>query len=585
MFKNPLTVRQGYDILNDIKKDIFLSIRMEVIMIKTKIVSSLEKCFLDQHVEDFESLGFIRMMKNQRLSVQLIYEGMGEDMPSHRGMYELKLEGALASCATMRTVENVPVYFPMFEGVNDENFIRTTPGLYPDWLAPLHYGGTVSVMKNQLHAVWIDFDPQGNVDAGTYNMTVSLVNSGILASSAQITIEVVDAMLPPQEMLVTQWFHCDSLANYYDCEPFSERHWQIVESFARTAVRNGINLLLTPILTPPLDTAVGGERRTTQLIDITVVDGGYEFGFDKLDRWIDMCDRVGVKCFEISHLFTQWGAAHAPKVVANVNGVEKKIFGWETDATGEEYSTFLRAMITAFLSHMKARGDDKRCLFHISDEPNNEQLEQYKKSKAVVADLLEGYTIMDALSSYDFYAQGIVDTPIPCNDHIQPFIDAKAPNLWTYYCCGQYYNVSNRFMAMPNWRNRSIGMQFYKYDIEGFLQWGYNFYNNMHSCDSINPYTDTSGEYWVPAGDAFSVYPAQDGSAYESTRIIVFHEALGDVRAMKLCESFYGRERVIEELERAFGQEIFFSRCALSAAQMLRVRARIDEMIAEAVAK
>ena len=128
-------------------------------------------------------------------------------------------------------------------------------------------------------------------------------------------------------------------------------------------------------------------------------------------------------------------------------------------------------------------------------------------------------------------------------------------------------------------------MQFYKYDIVGFLQWGYNFYNNMYSCDSINPYTDASGEHWVPEGDSFSVYPAQDGSAYESTRIIVFHEALEDVRAMKLCESFYGKERVVKELEDAFGEEISFSRCALSASQMLRVRARIDELIAEAVAK
>ena len=136
---------------------------------------------------------------------------------------------------------------------------------------------------------------------------------------------------------------------------------------------------------------------------------------------------------------------------------------------------------------------------------------------------------------------------------------------------------------MPAWRNRSIGMQMYKYDIVGFLQWGYNFYNNMHSIDTVNPYADACGEYWVPAGDTYSVYPAQDGTAYESTRIIVFHEALQDVRAMKLCESFYGKERVVAEIEAVFGQEVKFSRCARSAETMLAIRARIDELIAEAV--
>ena len=443
----------------------------------------------------------------------------------------------------------------------------------------------ISVLRGQLHAVWVTLDPRDTVEAGVYPVTVNLMAGDTVAASASLTVEVLNADLPEQEMKVTQWFHCDCLANYYDCEPWSERHWRIVESFARTAVENGINLLLTPLLTPPLDTAVGGERRTVQLLDVTVTDGAYSFGFEKLDRWIDMCDRVGVRYFEISHLFTQWGAGHAPKVMATVDGDYRRIFGWETDATGPEYTGFLRTMLPAFLAHMKARGDDRRCLFHISDEPSGEQLEQYRRSKAVVADLLEGYTIMDALSNYDFYEQGVVTTPIPSNDHIEPFLAGGVPGLWTYYCCGQCLNVSNRLIAMPSWRNRSIGMQFYKYDIAGFLQWGYNFYNNMHSVDTVDPYSDASGEYWVPAGDAFSVYPAQDGTAYESLRLVVFHEALEDVRAMRLCESFYGKERVMAEIEQVFGRPITFSTCAVMSAEVLAVRARVDELIAEALKK
>jgi hypothetical protein len=240
-------------------------------------------------------------------------------------------------------------------------------------------------------------------------------------------------------------------------------------------------------------------------------------------------------------------------------------------------------MLPAFLDHMKARGEDQRCLFHISDEPSLEHLDQYRRSKAVVADILAGYTIMDALSNYDFYSQGVVSTPIPASNHIQPFLDGKVEGLWTYYCCGQCVDVSNRFLCMPSCRNRSIGMQFYKYDIAGFLQWGFNFYNNMSSVDTINPYADPSGEFWVPAGDAFSVYPAQDGTALESLRLIVFHEALEDVRAMKLCASFYGKEFVVSEMEKAFGGPITFSRCARTSGQMLAVRARIDQLIAEAL--
>ena len=557
-------------------------------MFKTKLVSSLEKPFLNSRIEDYRPLSFIRMMKNQRLSFQLLHTSAGYDAPL-RAMVALKIDGVPAEFVTARTVELVPVAYPIYPEIQDDNYLSKEPGLYPDWLQPLHYGSTISVMKNQLRAVWIDLDPKGSLDAGSYEITVSLMAGETALSSEAVTVEVLNAELPPQEMKVTQWFHCDCLANYYNCEAWSERHWQIVENFAATARRNGINLLLTPLFTPALDTAVGGERTTVQLLDITVTEGEYAFNFDKLDRWIDMCNRVGIEFFEISHFFTQWGAGHAPKVMATVdraNGTSeyKRIFGWDTDATGEEYTRFLRTLVPAFLAHMKARGDDQRCLFHISDEPNVSQLEQYKKSKAVVADLLTGYTIMDALSEYEFYCEGVVTTPIPSNNSIEPFIAGGVPNLWTYYCCGQCVDVSNRLIAMPNWRNRSIGMQFYKYDIAGFLQWGYNFYNNMHSVNTINPYAETSGEYWVPAGDPFSVYPAEDGTAYESTRIIVFHEALQDCRAMKLAESFYGKERVIAEIEAVFGQEIKFSRCARSSDMMLAIRAKVDELIAEAVA-
>ena len=61
---------------------------------------------------------------------------------------------------------------------------------------------------------------------------------------------------------------------------------------------------LTLVFTPPLDTYVGGERPTVQLVDVIVENGKYSFNFDKLKRWVDLCSKSGIKYFEISHLFT-----------------------------------------------------------------------------------------------------------------------------------------------------------------------------------------------------------------------------------------------------------------------------------------
>ena len=553
-------------------------------MLNTKLVSSMEKGFLDSPIEQFEALHTLSALRNERVFFQLFHTSDG-DAPQ-RMMPQLRVSGSLSALVTARTVEQVPVVMPVYEGQTDDNYLRTTPGLYPDVLQPLHYGAGMSVRRTQVHAGWFELALDGQ-PAGEYPLTGELVDAqGTALASHTLTVEVLDAMLPPQELILTQWFHCDSLAHYYHCPVWSDRHWEVIENFARTAVRNGINLLLTPVFTPPLDTAVGGERLTCQLVDVTLCGspetGTYTFGFDRLDRWVAMCDRVGVRYFEISHLFTQWGAAHAPKVMVRVDGEEKKLFGWDTDATGVAYVRFLRAFLTAFLAHMRKNGNDRRCFFHISDEPSGEQLESYRAAKAAVADLLEGYPVMDALSNVDFYRQGVVATPIPSNDHIDAFIEAGAQGLWTYYCCGQCLHVSNRLIAMPLWRTRSIGMQFFKYRIKGFLQWAYNFYQNCSSVNPINPFTDVSGEYWVPAGDTCSVYPAQDGSALESIRILSFYEALQDQRAMELAASLVGYDRVVAEMEKVFG-EIRFSRCAHRARALQDVRDAVNRLIREHV--
>ena len=550
-------------------------------MIKTRIISSLEKVFIDECIETYPELKRLSALKGERVSFQIAttYDTSGSPMPYIAPKYTPKLSGELAKYANLRQVMYVPVTFTKHLQGFDDNYVRTAPGLYPDVLRPLYYGGTITFAKDGLNAVWVEIDIPKDMEAGVHEFTVEVDGGEFGSTKSTVSVEVIDAILPDEDIYFTQWFHADCLANYYNLEVWSDRHFEIVENFARTARKNGINMLLTPVFTPPLDTAVGGERRTTQLVGVELKDGKYSFDFTLLDRWVDMLDRCGIEYIEISHLFTQWGAKHAPKIMATVDGEYKKLFGWHTDAHSDEYATFLRTFLPALIDHMKARGDDKRCFFHVSDEPHKGDEENYMKSKAIVNDLLKDYTIMDALSSIEFYEMGIIQHPIPANNRIKPFLEANIPGLWTYYCVSQPINVSNRFHAMPNWRTRSIGMQMFKYNIAGFLQWGYNFYNNQFSGDPINPFYEQSADYAFQGGDAFSVYPAMDGTALESPRIVVFYEALQDIKAMKLAEKLTSHEQVVAAIEDAYGQAITFDTCAKSSEAMHRVREAVNAII------
>ena len=127
-------------------------------------------------------------------------------------------------------------------------------------------------------------------------------------------------------------------------------------------------MMLVPLFTSPLDTAVGMERTTTQLIEVEVKDGEYRFGFHRLKRWIDLCRSSGIEYYEMSHLFSQWGAKYAPKVVATVDGKEEKIFGWHTPSVGE-YTRFLHSFLPKLTERLREWGIAENTYFHISDEP------------------------------------------------------------------------------------------------------------------------------------------------------------------------------------------------------------------------
>lgn len=549
----------------------------------TRILSSLEKCFHDEAITDKPRLRKASMLKNERYSFQLAMQ-LKEQAGGEKQLVYLRVESALADYLELRLVREVPSQFPCYGDAPKKEYLRTQPGLYPDLLEPLEPGREIPLLPGQLRSIWLMVMPRAGMPLGKQPVTLALYDEGG-RRLAQETLEltIINASLPEQKLAFTQWFHCDCLAVYYGVPVFSERHWEILEQFLRTARRYGMNMVLTPVFTPPLDTAVGTERPTVQLVDVTVEAEGYRFGFEKLDRWVGLCLRLGFERFEISHFFTQWGAAHAPKVMAQVNGEMRRIFGWETEAAGPEYTTFLHAFLDALLPHLKALGIDQKCSFHISDEPSEDNLDNYLAAKQIVAEQLKGYPIMDALSSYAFYEQGAVEHPIPANNHIEPFLTHNVPHLWTYYCCGQSNGVSNRFMAMPSANNRIIGVQFYKYGIEGFLHWGYNFYFSQLSRHAVNPFLVTDGDYMAPSGDEFSVYPAPDGTAWESLRLVVFHEALQDQRALELCEALCGRETVMQLIEGELKKPVTFRQYPRKAAYLLKLRERINAVIAEHV--
>ena len=515
---------------------------------KTGQVSSLQRVFLDGRC-DLTEHNCDSVLKGERYSYQIAYKS------SEKFFAEIVIDSPLSQFITVRSVGNVPSELPVYE--SDCEFCeRNEPGLFPDVLFPIE-NNRVLIKRQNYYALWITVDLPKDTDAGDYEIKIKLKKDGETISENIFGLHVINAVLPEQRLIYTQWFHSDSIANYYKIPVFCEKFWALVESFIKAAVHTGVNMLLTPVFTPPLDTEIGGERLTVQLVDVKLENGKYSFGFDRFIRWVRLAQKCGIKYFEISHLFSQWGAKYTPKIVAEVNGSQKRIFGWETSADSIEYAEFLSAFIPQLIKVIRSLGIEKSTFFHISDEPNEDQIESYSMAKRTVAPLLEDFPIIDALSDYSFYESGIINNPIPCTNDIESFIEKGFPHPWTYYCCGQGGKLSNRFFGMPLSTTRIIGFQLFKYGIEGFLQWGFNFYNSQYSLRSIDPFAVTDADSAFPSGDSFTVYPGKSG-AIESVRSEVFFQALQDMRALTLLCDRIGKKRTIAAVEADFGIITFF---------------------------
>ena len=492
----------------------------------------------------------------------------------------VRVDSPLAPFIRLYAVGCVPSLLPAYSH-SDEHFLRKTPGLYPDVLAPTK--GDIPLMGGQWRSLWVEVSLPPDQPAGVYPIRLTLsarwAPETLLAETV-FQLEVLPVRLPEQTLIHTEWFHCDCLALQYRIPVFSEEHWHILQSYMQNAVRYGINMLLTPIFTPPLDTAVGGERPTVQLVEVTEEEGRYPFGFDRLKRYMDLAWECGIRYFEIAHLFTPWGAAHAPKIVVMANGREEKRFGWHTDASSPAYVDFLRQFLLALKEHLRRENRLDRCWFHISDEPPLAAMDSYRRARNSIQEALEGCRTMDALSDIAFYKEGLVPHPIPSNDHVDAFLAEKVPHLWTYYCCGQTTEVSNRMMAMPSARNRILGWQLYRHGIEGFLQWGYNFWFTSLSQRFIDPYAVTDGGEAFPSGDAFIVYPGEDGRPVPSIRQLVFHEALQDMRALQLLESRLGREAAEQWIDQACEEPLTFRRYPRHTDWILDTREKLNRALA-----
>lgn len=477
---------------------------------------------------------------------------------------------------TFREVGLVPCDMPALPG--DDDVLFPHAGLHPDPLLPIEK--PMRLTFNNWHAVYIDFKVSADCKPGRYAIpfTIESVYTpgcpwGIpfdIVKKEKVILNVHKAELQPQKLICTNWFHCDCLAYYYGVEIWSDEFWSIAADFWRDMTAHGRNMLYTPLWTPPLDTAVGAERPTCQLLKITYKNGRYSFDFSLLEKFIALAQACGVEYFEMSHIFTQWGAKATPKIVAETENGMEKIFGWHVESNSVKYEEFLSALLPELAKFFEAHKLAGKVYFHLSDEPPLASIGTYRKGAEIVYRYLsrKDYPVLDALSNIDFFHQDLLDVPVPAVREFHLFDREKTRERWFYYA-GMSNGYTTSSYGVASRRNRIIGVLCYLYRIEGFLHWGHNFWFGQYSLHyDLDPWRETTADRAFTGGGSFNVYPGKDRKPVDSLHYEIFTLALNDLRLLRTLEAKIGREETVKLVHAGLDYEITMNRYPRDAAYL-----------------
>lgn len=397
------------------------------------------------------------------------------------------------------------------------------PGFVPD---PLFDESKLILPPAETQAFYLTVVPGKNAAPGAYRIVVTLIDKEgklIRSHTAKIRLHNV-TILPRKNFAVTNWFYADAIIDWYKTDLFDARFWKLTGAYFRNMVEHGQDTIYVPVFTPPLD----GVKRPSQLLHVVKSKKGlYTFDWTDVKAYVDLAKQCGLKHFEWSHLFSQWGCANALRVYEGQGRDEKLLWPADTSATGAIYRDFLGQ----FLPELKAFCMKEKILqasyFHVSDEPQGDiARENYIKARALLKELAPWLPVMDALSEIEYGRNKLTDMPIPSISDAVDFVKEGIP-CWCYYCCGPRGPFLNRLLDTPLAKIRMNGWLFYRWPFQGFLHWGYNYWTKCHTRALLDPFTTQDGFAWPgwAYGDTFLVYPGEHGPI-DSLRHEVFADSL-----------------------------------------------------------
>jgi len=391
------------------------------------------------------------------------------------------------------------------------DLVRPAPAWFPDYLSA---DRKCSMRKGTRKAVYLTIKIPPETTAGEYRAMVT-ATAGSASASVPVVIQVYPLTLPEQRhLLVTEWFSTSQFRKHHQLSSANEEDFfRLLKVYAQNMAEHRQNVFRVGL----------GEiesRRTA--------DGKLEFDFSRFDKMAQVFWDTGCMDLLETGFVAKFGKGgwSGSEIVLESFPV-READGHRNAMSGQE---FLPRFLPALVSHLRAKGWLAKTVFHIADEPSNHNVMAWREASEFVRRHAPELRRIDAIETP--HCLGALEIWVPKLAHLATWqaqyeeAQRLGSELW-FYTVGIFQggSVLNKTVDVPLIETRLMHWLNYRYDLRGYLHWGYNVWTD----DPINK----PGEH---RGDGWHVYPAKDG-LLDSVRWEQMRNGLQDYECLWLLEN------------------------------------------------
>ncbi|MFD2962314.1 MULTISPECIES: DUF4091 domain-containing protein [Olivibacter] len=395
-------------------------------------------------------------------------------------------------------------------------------GFYPD---PILDDKPLNLQAGLAQAFYISIPISAETKAGTYPVKVD-IRTKDMQIRKEFAIHVHNVRLAKQELWVTNWYSLAherlALLNKGEqVKSFGLVYWRLIETLANKMAAYGQNTALIS----PLDLAIYKMEGEHLSID-----------FSRFDQTVDIFRKAGVLGrIEGGHIGQRAGNWSSPFIVRVPEPLADSTRFRQLPIEDPRAKNFYARFFKALIAHLEEKGWLSDYYQHIADEPTGDNKESYIAIASYVKSIAPQIKIMEACHSKDLAET--IDLWVPQLDFLNKdftfYQDRKkvGDEVWFYTCLSPRGNYANRFIDLPLIKTRLIHWINYKYQIDGYLHWGFNYWNQ-------DPYEETTGinsegGNILPTGDSWIVYPGYQ-KLYSSIRLEAMRDGINDYTLLQM---------------------------------------------------